>query len=115
MACSSCGRAASSRAGNTPSNSIVLGEPTNEAVRVRVMNSFAGLQIGAIKYVRGTNVDQFVADGFIDILAGGPRILTAAQANQTLYYVGEFGYATMDAARVRSKQTNEDIVVRSFT
>ena len=42
MACSSCGRAAASRAGNSPSNSIVFGEPTNEAVRVRVLDGVAG-------------------------------------------------------------------------
>ena len=114
MACSSCGRAAASRAGNSPSNSIVFGDPTNEAVRVRVLDGVAGLQSGAIKYVRGTGVDDLVADGKIDVLAGAPRVLSAAQTNQRLYYVGSVGYATMDAARVRSGQVGEDIVVRSF-
>ena len=114
MACSSCGRAAASRAGNSPTNAIVFGEPTSQAVRVRVTGSVAGLQQGAIKYVRGSGVDQLVADGSIDVLAGAPRVLTAAQANQRLYYVGDVGYATMDGARVRSGQVGEDIIVRSF-
>lgn len=115
MGCSSCGRAAASRAGNTPSNSIVFGEPTNDAVRVRVMQSVAGLQPGAIKYVRGDGVDELVEAGSLSVLAGGIRSLAASAAAQTLYYVDGVGYATMDAARVRSGQSGMDIVVRSMS
>lgn len=113
MACSSCSRSAASRAGNNPGNAIVFGEPTNEALRVRVTGDVAGLQSGAIKYVRGSDVASLVADGKIEILAGAPRTLTPAQAKQRLYYVGGVGYTTMDVARVRSGQVGEEIVVRS--
>lgn len=112
MACGSCGRAAATRAGNSVQNAIVFGDPTNEVLRVRVTGSIAGLQKGAIKYVRGTGVADLVDDGDIAVLAGGARTVTGS--GPTLYYVGDVGYATMEAARVRSGQTGEEIVVRSF-
>lgn len=114
MACSSCGRAAASRAGNSPNNAIVFGEPSNEALRVRIMRSVAGLQPGAIKYVRGDGVHELAADGVLNILAGGTRVLSASAAAQTLYYVGGVGYSTMEAARVRSGQSGEEIIVRTM-
>lgn len=112
MACSSCGRAAATRAGNSVNNAIVFGDPTNEVFRVRVTGNAAGLQKGAIKYVRGTGVTELVDAGEISVLAGGARTVTGS--GPTLYYVGNVGYSTMEAARVRSGQTGEEIVVRSF-
>lgn len=113
MACSSCGRAISYRAGNSPQTALVLGEPTPLIVRVRVINSIPGLAAGAVKYVRGENVDALVASGDLAVLAGGSRALPPGTTT-TLYYVGDVGYTTVDAARVQSQVTGEDIVVRTF-
>lgn len=112
MACRSCGAAASSRVGNSVNTAIVFGDPAPEVYRVRVMQDMPGLQGGAIKYVRGTNVQQLVDDGYFTILSGGTR--AAVSGGITLYYVGDVGYTTLEAARVRSGQTGEEIVVRAF-
>lgn len=113
MACSSCGASVATRVGNSINTAIVFGEPTSDVYRVRVMEDIPGIQMGAIKYVRGTGVQSLVDAGSLTILAGGSRTLPSS-GGYTLYYVGDVGYATMEAARVRSGQTGEEIVVRTF-
>jgi hypothetical protein len=113
MACSSCGKSYAARIGNTINTAIVFGEPTNEVIRVRVVGDVSGISRGAVKYVRGSGVQSLVDDGTFAKLAGGPYTL-ATPGGYTLYYVGSVGYATMEAARVRSGQTGEEIVVRTF-
>jgi hypothetical protein len=113
MACSTCGKAVSYRAGNSPATAIVLGDPTPVILRVRVLRVLPGLPAGAVKYVRGENVDALVQDGSLMLLAGSNRVV-APGTQTTLYYVGDVGYTTIDAARVQSQVTGEDIVVRTF-
>lgn len=113
MACKSCGGSSVSRVGSTINTAIVFGEPNNEVYRVRVTGSIQGIQTGAVKYVRGAGVQDLVASGDMHILAGGPY-QPSLPAGYTLYYVGDIGYTTMDAARVRSGQTGEEVVVRTF-
>ena len=114
MACSSCGKSFASRVGNTVNTAIVFGEPDNEVIRVRVTGDVKGIQLGAVKYVRGTGVQALIDDGALTRLAGGPYTVTGGTGGFTLYYVGDVGYTTMEAARVRSGQTGEEIVVRTF-
>jgi hypothetical protein len=113
MGCSSCGKSFATRVGNSLNTAIVFGEPTNDVVRVRFMASVPGIQAGAIKYVRGSGVQALVEDGTLALLAGGSHTLPSANS-YVLYYVGSVGYTTMEAARVRSGQTGEEIVVRTF-
>lgn len=113
MACASCGKAQASRAGNSASSAIVFGTPTPTVQRVRVTGSVPGLAQGAIKYVRGDGVQGYIDSGDIAVLAGGSRTLPSGSGS-TLYYVGVIGYTTIEAARVQSSTTGEDIVVRSF-
>lgn len=114
MACTSCGANIASRAGSSLNSAIIFGEPTDEVHRVRVMEDLPGLQMGAVKYVRGTHVQQLVDEGKLSILAGGSRVLPRRAGGVTLYYVGDVGYSTMEQARVRAGQTGEEIVVRTF-
>ena len=114
MACSSCGKSASNRVGSTINTAIVFGEPDNQVYRARVIGDIPSLQTGAIKFVRGSMVQQLVDDGKLAILAGGVRTLPAPANGFTLYYVGDMGYTTIDAARVRSGQTGQEIEVRTF-
>lgn len=113
MACSSCGKSFATRVGNSLNTAIVFGEPTSDVTRVRFMDDVPGVQAGAIKYVRGTGVQALIDDGTLAILAGGSHVLPSG-GSYVLYYVGSVGYTTMEAARVRSGQTGEEIVVRTF-
>lgn len=114
MGCSSCGKSAGARVGNTLNTAIVLGEPHPDVHRVRVTGDIGGLQTGAIKYVRGTNVQTLAAEGKLAILAGAPRRVGAQRPGTQLYYVGAIGYTSLPAARVRSGQTGEEIVVKTI-
>lgn len=114
MACSSCGGGGSARVGSTINTAIIFGDPTNEVIRVRVDGDVAGIQRGAIKYVRGTNVAELLDDGTLIRLAGSSRMLPPLRPGTSLYYVGGVGYPDMASARVRSGQTGEDIVVRTL-
>jgi len=113
MACSSCGKNASTRVGTSPNTAIVYGEPTRDVVRIRVLLDGAGLQVGAVKYVRGDGVEALIEAGIIAPLTGG-RMSLPTSGGFTLYYVGGVGYPSIDAARMRSGQTGEEIVVRTF-
>lgn len=114
MACSSCGKNVSQRVGNTANTAIVFGVPTNEVIRVRVAQAIPGMNVGAIKYVRGEGVQHYLDNGSLIALAGGKRTLPSPRRGSALYYVGEIGYTEMGAARVRSSQTGEEIVVRTL-
>ena len=114
MACSSCGKSYAARVGNSLNSAIVFGDPTNEIVRIRVSRDVTGMSLGAVKYVRGTGVQALIDDGRFTLLAGGPYLLPSSTTGYTLYYVGDTGYTTLEAARVRSGQTGEEIVVRTF-
>lgn len=112
--CSGCGGSAGNHIGNTLNTAIVLGEPELDVYRVQVTGSVAGLNQGAVKYVRGSNVMALVESNDLRLLAGGPRRLASPRRGTTLYYVDGIGYTDMGAARVRSGQTGEDIVVRTI-
>ncbi len=114
MACSSCGKNSSSRVGNTLNTAIIFGDPTNEVHRARVIDDIPGMQTGSIKYVRGSMVQQLVDEGKLALLAGQARILPTRTSPYTLYYVGDIGYTTIEAARVRSGQVGLDIQVRTL-
>lgn len=114
MACSSCGKNATARVGSTLNTAIVFGEPTNDVVRIRVSGEVPGMQVGAIKYVRGTGVQDLVDSGKFQMLAGGTRQIPAPKPGTSLYYVDGIGYTDMSAARVRSGQVGKDIVVRTL-
>jgi len=114
MACSSCGKSFATRVGNSVNTAIVFGDPESEVIRVRVTGEIKGIAIGAVKYVRGSGVQQLIDDGAMAKLAGGPYVVSSSPGGYTLYYVGDVGYTTMEAARVRSGQTGEEIVVRTF-
>ncbi len=114
MGCSSCGKSAAAQVGVTLNTAIVLGQPDDQVYRVRVTGDIGGLQVGAIKYVRGTMVDGLVEEGKLVVLAGAPRTLPAPRPGTSLYYVGKIGYTDLPAARVRSGQTGDEIVVRSL-
>lgn len=114
MACSSCGKNAAARVGNTLNTAIVFGDPAPDVFRVRVTGEIQGLLVGAIKYVRGTGVQDLVDSGKLAILAGGSRKLPDPKPGTSLYYVNEIGYTDLGAARVRAKQLGVDIVVRTL-
>ena len=114
MACSSCGKSSATRVGNSINAAIVFGDPTAEVIRVRVTGEVRGIQLGAVKYVRGTGVQPLIDSGVLTKLAGGPYALPSSSTGYTLYYVGDVGYTTLEAARVRSGQTGEEIIVRTF-
>lgn len=114
MGCSSCGKNAGARVGNTLNTAIVLGEPAPDVFRVRVLGDIGGLQTGAIKYVRGSNVQTLADEGKLAILAGAPRQVPLGRSGSELYYVGNIGYTSLPAARVRSGQTGEEIVVKAI-
>ena len=114
MACSSCGKNVSQRVGTTVNTAIVFGAPTNEVIRVRVAQPIPGMNVGAIKYVRGEGVQHYLETGALVQLAGGPRPAPAPRPGTALYYVGEIGYPDIGAARVRSGQTGEEIVVKTL-
>lgn len=113
MTCSSCGKSASNRVGSTINTAIVFGEPEPQVYRAKVVGDIPSLQTGAIKFVRGSMVQQLVDEGKLSILAGSVRTLPQT-AGFTLYYVGDTGYTTIDAARVKSGQTGQEIEVRTF-
>jgi hypothetical protein len=113
MACSSCGKNVSQRVGSTANTAIVFGAPTNQVIRVRVVE-VPGMIVGSIKYVRGEGVQHYLDTGALVALAGGTRSLPPAKPGAALYYVGEIGYPDMGSARVRASQTGEEIVVRTL-
>lgn len=112
--CSSCGKNAAARVGVTLNTAIVFGEPLPDVFRVRVTGDIPGILTGAIKYVRGTGVQQLIDDGKVVVLAGGSRPLPPKPNGTTLYYVGNIGYSDIGTARVRSGQSGDEIVVRTF-
>lgn len=93
---------------------IIIGDIDNEVRRVRFTQDFAGVMQGAVKYVRGSDVDQLVEDGVLIVLAGGRRTVAPPRTGTSLYYVGDIGYTDLATARVRSAQTGEDIIVKTI-
>jgi hypothetical protein len=112
--CGSCGGGGGgSRAGATRNNAIVFGEPEPEVIRVTFLQSAGGQAAGATKYVRGSGVQELIDTGVLAQLSGNTYTLPE-RYSKTLYYVGDVGFSSMNEARVRSGQTGEEIVVRSF-
>ncbi len=112
--CGICGKNAAAHVGVTLNTAIVFGEPTPDVFRVRVLGDIPGILSGAIKYVRGSGVQQLIDDGKIAVLAGGARRLPTRPNGTTLYYVNGIGYTDIGTARVRSGQDGGEIVVRTF-
>jgi hypothetical protein len=110
MACASCGKARASRAGNSPSSAIIFGDVTDEVVRVRFTGDVPGFQPGSIKYVRGSALQDYYDDGRLTLLSGSSRDLPLG-SQTVVYYVGQIGFTTIEAARIQSKVTGEDISV----
>lgn len=109
MACSSCQKAAARRAGSSATNALILGSTTleSEVYRVKVLKpGIPGLLVGAIKYVTGDGIVPYVDNGTLQILSTISNVRRAASGSVVkLYYVGELGYTSIDAARVRSEET----------
>ena len=117
MGCSSCAKAAAQRIGNQPSQPIVLdgltAETARQATRVRVLNGAElGVPDGAVKYVSGTGIAAFEAEGWIAPLSGDPRG-TGISPGRRWYQVGRLGYLTLPPAQVRSEQVGEPIAERT--
>ena len=117
MGCSSCMKAAANRVGNSPNQPIVLDDLTlataTQAIRVRVLRGAdLGVPDGAVKYVAGTGIDAFEAEGAIARLSGDGRG-TGIIAGRRWYQVGRLGYLTLPPAQVRSEQVGEPIAERT--
>lgn len=112
MGCSSCAKAAASRVGNAPTNPIIIGTPSegDQTVRVRVIDGGAmGTQDGAVKYVAGDGIDDFLGEGSIAAMSGSARG-SGIRNGRPWYQVGRIGYMQIGPAQVRSEQTGEQIV-----
>lgn len=114
MGCSSCGKSNAARAGNTANTAIIFGDVDSEVRRVRFAEDVSGVMQGAIKYVRGTGVEELVETGKLIPLAGGVRTVAPFRRGTSIYYVDGVGYTDMSTARVRSGQTGSEIVVKTI-
>lgn len=106
MACSSCQKSAAARAGNNVGNAIILGDWTDEVWRVKAIQPIGGIPIDAVKYVRGATVLELVDEGSFELLSTISNMpgRNRNKSPKKLWYVGNVGYTSYAAAKVRSEQ-----------
>lgn len=109
MACSSCMKSAARRAGSAAYNPLTLGEAVGNTYRVKVLTSnIPGLPQGSVRYIRGSQVEQYVESGDLQILQTSTNHRRSRSTK--LFYVGDLGYSELQAAQVRSEETGLPII-----